>query len=76
MADNTKTISQLREQAQKVKNETEVGGNTAERVGGLFEGIVDKLGEHENLHVVLSESEYEASRKDESKFYFVYEDDV
>lgn len=76
MADITiKTISQMREVAQKVKNETEVGGNTADRVGGLFEDIVNHLGQHEDRLVVLGENEYNSINKDESKIYFVYEEE-
>lgn len=36
-------IAVLRGTAAQVKNESQVGGNTAGRVGGLFEGIVDAL---------------------------------
>ena len=36
-------IAVLRGTATQVKNESQVGGNTAGRVGGLFEGIVDAL---------------------------------
>lgn len=75
MADTIKTIPQLREVAQKVKNETEVGGNTAVRVGGLFEDIVNHVGEHEDRLVILGESEYENTTKNDKKIYFVYEDD-
>lgn len=75
MADTIKTIPQLREVAQKVKNETEVGGNTAVRVGGLFEDIVNHLGEHEDKLVILGESEYNATTKNPNKIYFVYEDE-
>lgn len=71
----TKTISQLREVAQKVKNETEVGGNTAVRVGGLFEDIVNHLGEHEDKLVILGENEYNNTTKNPNKIYFVYEDE-
>lgn len=75
MAESTKTISQLREVAQKVKNETEVGGNTAVRVGGLFEDIVNHLGEHEDKLVILGEDEYNNIAKNPNKIYFVYEDE-
>lgn len=76
MADITiKTISQMREVAQKVKNETEVGCNTADRVGGLFEDIVNYIGQHEDRLVVLGEKEYNSINKDESKIYFVYEEE-
>lgn len=75
MADTIKTIPQLREVAQKVKNETDVGGNTAVRVGGLFEDIVNHVGEHEDRLVILGESEYENTTKNDKKIYFVYEDD-
>ena len=34
---------ELRQLAQTIKNETEVGGNTAERVGSAFEGVADAL---------------------------------
>lgn len=76
MADITiKTISQIREVAQKVKNETEVGCNTTDRVGGLFEDIVNYIGQHEDRLVVLGEKEYNSINKDESKIYFVYEEE-
>lgn len=75
MAENIKTIPQLREVAQKVKNETEVGGNTAVRVGGLFEDIVDHMESNENRLVILGESEYNTINKDSEKIYFVYEED-
>lgn len=76
MAETIKTIPQLREVAQKVKNETEVGGNTAVRVGGLFEDIVNHIGKHEDSLVILGESEYNTINKDKDKIYFVYEDDA
>jgi lysophospholipase L1-like esterase len=34
---------ELRKLAQTIKNETQVGGNTAERVGSAFEGVADAL---------------------------------
>ena len=37
------TIDEMRQVATQIENETTVGGNTAERVGGLFNDIVDKL---------------------------------
>ena len=76
MADTViKTISQMREVAQKVKNETEVGCNTADRVGGLLEDIVNHIGQHEDSLLGLGESEYNSINKDESKIYFVYEEE-
>lgn len=75
MADNIKTIPQLREQAQTVKNETEVGGNTADRIGTLFEDIVNKLGKQVDKFVVLGENEFNLINKDDEKIYFVYEED-
>lgn len=75
MADNVKTIAQLRTQAQTVKNETEVGGNTADRVGGLFEDIVNHVGKHEDRLVILGENEYNTINKDSEKIYFVYEEE-
>lgn len=38
-----KTIAQLRTEAQTIKNETTIGANTATRVGGFGEDIVDYL---------------------------------
>jgi lysophospholipase L1-like esterase len=38
----------MRQKATQIANETSVGGNTAERVGGLFNDVVDKLEEHED----------------------------
>ena len=75
MADTVKTIAQLRTQAQTVKNETEVGGNTATRIGGLFEDIVNHVGKHEDRLVVLGENEYNTINKDSEKIYFVYEEE-
>ena len=37
------TINEMRQVATQIENETQVGGNTASRVGGLFNDIVDKL---------------------------------
>ena len=39
------TIEELKQKAVKIKTETEVGGNTAERVGQILEDIVDKMGD-------------------------------
>ena len=39
------TIEELKQKAVKIKTETEVGGNTAERVGQILEDIVDKIGD-------------------------------
>jgi len=44
MADNIKSIEQLYQTARLVKNATEENENSANRVGGLFEGIIDYLG--------------------------------
>lgn len=38
----------MRQVATQIENETQVGGNTAQRVGGLFNDVVDKLEEDEN----------------------------
>ena len=76
MADMTiKTISQMRDVAQKIKNETEVGGNTADRIGGLFEDILNHVEQHEDSLVVLGEKEYNSINKKEDKIYFVYEEE-
>lgn len=40
-------ISTMRQVAESITNETQVGGNTASRVGGLFTDIVDYLTEIE-----------------------------
>lgn len=40
------TINEMRQVATQIENETQVGGNTASRVGGLFNDVVDEL---ENL---------------------------
>ncbi len=42
------TIPQMRATANQIQNETQVGGNTAARVGGLFNDVVDKLESNEN----------------------------
>ena len=36
-------VEELRILAQTIKNETKVGGNTAERVGSAFEGVAELL---------------------------------
>ena len=36
-------VEDLRVLAQTIKNETKVGGNTAERVGKAFEGVADAI---------------------------------
>lgn len=41
------TINEMRQVATQIQNETQVGGNTAGRVGGLFNDVVDKLEEDE-----------------------------
>lgn len=44
------TINEMRQVATQIENETQVGGNTASRVGGLFNDIVDKLeGDEESI---------------------------
>ncbi len=42
----SKTIEELRADAQRIKNETGEGKNTANRVGGLFEDIVDVIDDY------------------------------
>ena len=42
-----KEISIIRQEAQQVQNATQVGENTAQRVGGVLTDIVDKAEEHE-----------------------------
>lgn len=49
-------IAVLRGTATQVKNESQVGGNTAGRVGGLFEGIVDALPSDEAIDGKISEA--------------------
>lgn len=49
-------IAVLRGTATQVKNESQVGGNTAGRVGGLFEGIVDALPPDEAIDGKISEA--------------------
>lgn len=49
-------IAVLRGTATQVKNESQVGGNTAGRVGGLFEGIVDALPSDEVIDGKISEA--------------------
>lgn len=41
----SKSLATLKEDAQRIKNETGKAANTATRVGGLFEDIVDKIGD-------------------------------
>lgn len=49
-------LAVLRGTATQVKNESQVGGNTAGRVGGLFEGIVDALPSDEVIDGKISEA--------------------
>ena len=42
-----KEISIIRQEAQQVQNATQVGENTAQRVGGVLTDLVDKAEEHE-----------------------------
>lgn len=49
-------LAVLRGTATQVKNESQVGGNTAQRVGGLFEGIVDALPSDEAIDGKISEA--------------------
>ena len=44
MRRRSSTPSQLRVVAEQIKNETEFGGNTAERVGDVLLGIIENLG--------------------------------
>lgn len=119
------TIDEIKQQAAAVKNATQVGENTAERVGGVLvdlankskeledkikakaeksdvatelekkfdkesvvqqpgksedkvmsqKAVSDKLSDLENRLVVLGEKEYNSINKDESKIYFVYEEE-
>lgn len=43
------TINEMRQVATQIENETTVGGNTAERVGGLFNDVVDKLEDSDDV---------------------------
>lgn len=49
-------IAVLKGTATQVKNESQVGGNSAQRVGGLFEGIVDALPSDEAIDGKISEA--------------------
>lgn len=53
-----KTIAQLHTEAQTIENETIQGANTATRVGGLFDDIVDFLDEIDYMKVNLTASNY------------------
>lgn len=57
-----KDINTLRTEAQQVQNATQVGENTAQRVGGVLTDIVDKAEEHEtgidNLNANTGVDEY------------------
>lgn len=50
------TINEMRQVATQIENETQVGGNTASRVGGLFGDVVDHLGDTENDVETLNET--------------------
>lgn len=56
------TINEMRQVATQIENETTVGGNTAERVGGLFNDIVDELEEIDGI-MPLDESPTNGSMK-------------
>ena len=57
-----KEISIIRQEAQQVQNATQVGENTAQRVGGVLTDIVDKAEEHEtdidNLNANMGVDDY------------------
>ena len=59
-----KEISIIRQEAQQVQNATQVGENTAQRVGGVLTDIVDKAEEHEtdidNLYANTGVDDYPA----------------
>lgn len=50
------TINEMRQVATQIENETQVGGNTASRVGGLFGDVVEHLGDTENDVETLNET--------------------
>ncbi len=90
------TIDNIKTKSEQVRDATEIGENTAERVGGILCDLADvvatkantedvsaslsnvdnRLETLEGKDIVLSESAYNnLSSKDESKFYFVYEEE-
>ena len=48
------TIDEIKQQAAAVKNATQVGENTAERVGGALAGLAEIAGQHESKFIDLS----------------------
>lgn len=89
------TIDEIKQGAEAMKNATQVGENTAVRVGGMFGDLADvvdtkanaedvttsltnvssRIDTLESKDIVLSESAYDdLSKKDETKFYFIYEE--
>lgn len=52
----------MRQTATQIENETQVGGNTASRVGGLFNDMVDKL-EEDELAAILDDVPTSGSQK-------------
>ena len=56
------TIDEIKQQAEAVKNATQVGENTAERVGGALSGLADIAEQHDSklsgLRTLLSTNQY------------------
>lgn len=61
-----KTIAQLRTEAQTIKNETVVGANTAMRVGGFCDDIVDYLEDNPSAVAVANDGVNDLSLSDEN----------
>lgn len=51
-------INEMRQVAENITNETQVGGNTAARVGGLFEDVVDAVEENNEIANKLHDDMY------------------
>lgn len=51
------TINEMRQVSTQIENETQVGGNTASRVGGLFNDIVDELENIDETTPFISDAE-------------------
>ena len=60
-------VEELRILAQTIKNETKVGGNTAERVGSAFEGVADAIDGIEQINQMEKAVDEVKNKLNESK---------
>ena len=57
------TINEFKQQAAAVKNATQVGENTAERVGGALAGLADIAEQHDSKLIDFNRCQYYKCRK-------------